>query len=242
MRIQEFGTDPKRPAREGSRPARGHEPVARYKEQGVAEGTLEESILSPDKRRQVIHFLAKKMDWEVNYLELATDHELIKWYKAVQRGEKPMESSDLQLDQAKRYAQQHYQALDPEKAFQKFVQRSLMHSKEEDEAQDERLDKIEKQLARLSVSESLEELESQLVQERGKAPRSLCTGSTPDEDLGASQLASCKSQGLRARDGEKSHLIGHRGSKVRVKVGGKKIKGKKYGGPLPDYGTRKGQK
>jgi hypothetical protein len=36
-------------------------------------------------------------------------------------------------------------------------------------------------------------------------------------------------------------LIGHEGSKVRITVGGKKIKGKKYGGPLPDYGTRKGQ-
>ena len=79
------------------------------------------------------------------------------------------------------------------------------------------------------------------IEERGKAPRSLCVSKIPDHDLGASQLASCKSQGLRARDGEKSHLIGHGHSKVRVTVGGKKIKGKKYGGPLPDYGTRKGQ-
>jgi hypothetical protein len=79
------------------------------------------------------------------------------------------------------------------------------------------------------------------IEERGKAPRSLCVSKIPDHDLGASQLASCKSQGLRARDGEKSHLIGHGKSKVRVTVGGKKIKGKKYGGPLPDYGTRKGQ-
>jgi len=77
--------------------------------------------------------------------------------------------------------------------------------------------------------------------ERGKAPRSLCISRIPDDKLGASQLSSCKSQGLRARDGDKSHLIGHGGSKVRITVGGKKIKGKKYGGPLPDYGTRKGQ-
>ena len=75
-----------------------------------------------------------------------------------------------------------------------------------------------------------------------KASRALCVGGKPDADLGASNLASCKSQGYRARDGEKSHLIGHSGTKVRIKVGGKKIKGKKYGGPLPDYGTRKGQK
>jgi hypothetical protein len=82
---------------------------------------------------------------------------------------------------------------------------------------------------------------SEWLAEEGKASRALCQGGKPDSQLGASQLASCKSQGLRARDGEKSHLIGKGGSKVRVTVGGKKIKGKKYGGPLPDYGTRKGQ-
>ena len=75
-----------------------------------------------------------------------------------------------------------------------------------------------------------------------KASRALCTGGIPDKDLGASNLASCKSQGLRARDGEKSHLITAGKRKVRVTVGGKKIKGRKYGGPLPDYGTRKNQK
>jgi predicted chitinase len=78
--------------------------------------------------------------------------------------------------------------------------------------------------------------------EQGKASRALCTGGKPDHELGASQLASCKSQGLRARDGEKSHLITAGKRNVRVTVGGKKIKGKKYGGPLPDYGTRKNQK
>jgi predicted chitinase len=78
--------------------------------------------------------------------------------------------------------------------------------------------------------------------EEGKASRALCTGGKPDHELGASQLASCKSQGLRARDGEKSHLITAGKRNVRVTVGGKKIKGRKYGGPLPDYGTRKNQK
>lgn len=74
--------------------------------------------------------------------------------------------------------------------------------------------------------------------EEAKASRALCLGSKPDAEIGASQLASCKSQGLRARDGKKSHKIG----KQRVTVGGHKIKGKKYGGPLPDYGTRKDQR
>lgn len=63
------------------------------------------------------------------------------------------------------------------------------------------------------------------------ASRSLCTSGKPDSALGASQLASCKSQGYRARDGGKSHKVGSE----RVKVRGKRIKGKKYGGPLPDW-------
>jgi hypothetical protein len=63
------------------------------------------------------------------------------------------------------------------------------------------------------------------------ASRSLCTSGKPDSALGASQLASCKSQGYRARDGGKSHKIGGERQKVR----GKRIKGKKYGGPLPDW-------
>ena len=74
----------------------------------------------------------------------------------------------------------------------------------------------------------------QQVSEEGKAKRSLCLSSKPDEELGASQLSSCKSQGLRARDGNKSHKLG-KSPKSRVKVDGKKIKGNKYGGPLPDW-------
>ena len=63
------------------------------------------------------------------------------------------------------------------------------------------------------------------------ASRSLCQSGKPDSALGASQLASCKSQGYRSRDGGKSHKVGSE----RIKVRGKKIKGKKYGGPLPDW-------
>jgi hypothetical protein len=63
------------------------------------------------------------------------------------------------------------------------------------------------------------------------ASRELCQSGKPDSALGASQLASCKSQGYRSRDGGKSHKIGSE----RVKVRGKKIMGKKYGGPLPDW-------
>jgi len=63
------------------------------------------------------------------------------------------------------------------------------------------------------------------------ASRDLCTTGKPDSALGASQLASCKSQGYRSRDGGKSHKVGSE----RIKVRGKRIKGKKYGGPLPDW-------
>lgn len=63
------------------------------------------------------------------------------------------------------------------------------------------------------------------------ASRALCTSGKPDSALGASNLASCKSQGYRSRDGGKSHKVGSE----RVKVRGKRIKGKKYGGPLPDW-------
>ena len=64
-----------------------------------------------------------------------------------------------------------------------------------------------------------------------QASKELCRSSRPNSKLGASALASCRSQGLRTRSGKKSHKVG----KKRVTVGGKKIKGKSYGGPLPDY-------
>lgn len=78
------------------------------------------------------------------------------------------------------------------------------------------------------TQEEIEELDE-------KASRKLCLSSTPNSKLGASNLASCKSQGLRAREGEKSHKVGNK----RVTVGGHKIKGKQYGGPLPNYSGKK---
>lgn len=63
------------------------------------------------------------------------------------------------------------------------------------------------------------------------ASKELCRSSRPNSKLGASALASCKSQGMRTRSGKKSHKVGKR----RITVGGKKIRGKSYGGPLPDY-------
>ena len=67
-----------------------------------------------------------------------------------------------------------------------------------------------------------------------KAPEKLCKSRIPDDQLGASQLASCKSQGLRARDSGDSYTIGGK----RVKLRNKKIRGKKYGGPIPAHGKK----
>ena len=69
------------------------------------------------------------------------------------------------------------------------------------------------------------------IETEWQASKKLCHSSRPNDALGASALASCKSQGLRSRDGKKSHKIGKR----RITVGGKKIKGKQHGGPLPDW-------
>lgn len=65
----------------------------------------------------------------------------------------------------------------------------------------------------------------------GPAPKDVCRSGTPDDKLPASWLASCRSQGLRSRDSDKDHKYDGK----RQKVGNATVKGKKYGGPLPDY-------
>jgi hypothetical protein len=84
-----------------------------------------------------------------------------------------------------------------------------------------------------AMAEEIERIEAELA-EHGKASRELCKSSKTDDALGASMLSSCKSQGLRARKGDKSHKLG-KSPESRVKVDGHRIKGKKYGGPLPDW-------
>ena len=76
----------------------------------------------------------------------------------------------------------------------------------------------------------ISDLDKDLLDE-AKATAKLCKSSRSNDSLGASALASCKSQGYRRREGKKSHII----NKKRKEVGGKKIRGKKYGGPLPDW-------
>lgn len=81
----------------------------------------------------------------------------------------------------------------------------------------------------MRIEELLENNDQELAD--WQATRSLCKSSKPDSALGASALSSCKSQGYRRREGKKSHKVG----KKRITVGGKKLKGKAYGGSLPDW-------
>lgn len=68
--------------------------------------------------------------------------------------------------------------------------------------------------------------------EEWKASRELCLSPRSDSSLGASALSSCRSQGLRRRDSKVKAKYG--GNKKRKKIVGK-VKGKKYGGSLPDW-------
>ena len=69
----------------------------------------------------------------------------------------------------------------------------------------------------------------------GQPSKSYCK-TTPKGKMRASASASCKSRGLIARDGKKSHKLG-KSKDSRVTVGGKRIKGERHGGPLPHYGS-----
>jgi len=61
---------------------------------------------------------------------------------------------------------------------------------------------------------------------RGPATAKLCKSSKPDSKLGASNLASCKAQGYRARDTGKTQKRGN----SRVSLDNIKAKSEKYGG------------
>ena len=63
----------------------------------------------------------------------------------------------------------------------------------------------------------------------GPAPRGACN--KPASQLPASWVSSCKSKGRMKRTGNRNEKIGGR----TQNVAGKRIKGQKYGGPLPDY-------
>jgi hypothetical protein len=82
-----------------------------------------------------------------------------------------------------------------------------------------------KPVTQFSVDEEFE------MDEAGKAPRKLCISKKSDDELGASQLSSCKAQGLRKRDTKRKFRIG----KATKKIKGKLVKSSDYGGPLPKW-------
>lgn len=67
--------------------------------------------------------------------------------------------------------------------------------------------------------------------EEAKPSKSYCKG-TPADEMSASWLASCKSRGLKGRDSKVKAKYGKNKKRKRIKG---KIRGKEYGGPLPDY-------
>lgn len=67
-----------------------------------------------------------------------------------------------------------------------------------------------------------------------KASKELCRDKNrSDASLGASALASCRSQGLRPRNSRVVTDIN--GDGKQEKIGNKTIRGKKYGGSTPDW-------
>lgn len=82
----------------------------------------------------------------------------------------------------------------------------------------------------MKIQDLLESEDDELIQD-WKASRKLCLKKVPDHKLGASALSSCKSQGLRKRDSKVKVSIDGK----RQKIGRRKMKGKSYGGHLPDW-------
>ncbi len=79
---------------------------------------------------------------------------------------------------------------------------------------------------------TIKDIEEDILDEHGKASKELCLSSKPDHKLGASMLSSCISQGFRSHNREREIRVGGPKGK-RQSIKGKKIKGAKYGGPLP---------
>jgi len=203
----EFGTSPKRPTRKGSRPERGHTPIDRFKDDAII------------KRGEELRQADKSADQDAKHYGQKEEIDT----KPIMQGIYFYNVPEDQISTAKAIGLKQLKSgkigliiYDTSGSTSRSIKR-----------------KADVYFGKGTWWEPKKENID--LDERGKASRKLCIGSKPDTELGASQLASCKSQGLRARDGNKSHKLG-KTKKSRVKVGGRRIKGKKYGGPLPDYG------
>lgn len=219
MRAKQFteaalGTSPKRPARAGSRPDRGHEPVARYKTNEANKPKQE----APKPR----NFVAKNAMATTSGAGAHRDKK-----KEQKQGYEKHKNRDLEINEMEEILDEHKKGV-----------RAMKYNKKP-KSYIEPVKPIKPQGPVAPGQEQPKKPVTKSVSKdkkvtEWKASRALCRSSTPDADLGASALASCKSQGLRARDGNKSHKLG-KSAKSRVKVDGHRIKGRKYGGPLPDW-------
>jgi len=72
------------------------------------------------------------------------------------------------------------------------------------------------------------------IDEAGKTSRIVCLSKKTDAELGASQLSSCKAQGLRKRDTSRKFRTGSKHNTPQS-IKGKYVKSSDYGGPLPKW-------
>lgn len=288
MRAKQFlpeattiGVLPKRPARTGSRPSRGHEAQPRYKTNGVQEVSLGKVLPWPEVVNK-INSAMKATGWKgkrqsddafmFSTKGQETDDQ---WYFVIIESEGDnffsyalgtVEDGDPHIDDAFKGKLPNTEAsvsellntirdgfgLDEQKVAEhkKGVKAVIYNKKPKPVAGPEAFKANQKKRSEAkkkpSAPKAPQKVDAHLGEEQfcsecggslaehGKASRALCISSKPDSQLGASMLSSCKSQGFRARDGNKSHKLG-KGPESRVKVGGHKIKGHKYGGPLPDW-------
>jgi hypothetical protein len=220
-----LGVKPKRPAREGSRPERGHTPQSRY---GISK---DKETQFHAKLDNLVHDTFGKRDDEIEEIagafpspstreKWAKDAAASNAAKATKNDIKKQHHMKMASDLRGQLKTSDDKDLAEHKkgvVAKKYTKKPVDHSEKQKKATDKATEKLK----------PIKPME-------GKASRELCKSSKPDSELGASNLASCKSQGLRARDGEKSHKLG-KSPDSRVKVGGHRIKGRKYGGPLPDW-------
>lgn len=198
-----LGTEPKRPARKGSRPSRGHKEEPRYKN-GISREQEDKFHVNLDK---LVHSTFGHSSDEVKE----------GWFDPIKK-----------VDWNKRAKELFAQGMNEQQVQQQLIKEGCPPNQAPVYVQAGQMNEGHR------VCKHCGNKHEVVLDEHGKASRELCLSSKPDDDLGASNLSSCKSQGLRARDGNKSHKLG-KSPKSRVKVGGKRIKGQKYGGPLPDW-------
>jgi hypothetical protein len=174
------------------------------------------------KRNRYIRRLHQMTGWDTSHLELLSNDELRDLHIQHQQ-ERDSKPTDEAMSAGVRMQRALQREKEKRERGERYAEKHFPIGKPKEEPKKDQ-----------GVAEGMCEVCGTSLAEHGKASLKLCKSSRPDSELGASNLASCKSQGLRARDGDKSHKLG-KGPESRVKVGGHKIKGKKYGGPLPDW-------